>query len=141
MPTPRSVSYQLEEVMAGEEADHLWVTLGIASEHPFDVLHIVVAKANDDQDERLGHDSVYLERRDQSQSCYGGARSIRASCEAVEIDLAPAGQRALGLPASVHIVGCGGVSGFDVALRVFATMRSFPNGRVLTVEAVPPDGV
>ncbi len=141
MPKTRSATYQLEEVMAGEEADHLWVTLGIASEHPFDVLHIVVAKANDDQDVRLGHDSVYLERRDQSQSCYGGARSIRVSSEAVEIDLAPDGQRALGMPASVHVVGCKRVSGYDLALRVFATMQNFPSGRVLTVEPAPPDGV
>lgn len=59
--------------------------------------------ANDAQDQALALDTYYVERDDQSNSCYGGIESIVLGANAIELRLDPAGSQSLRLDKNVVI--------------------------------------
>jgi hypothetical protein len=55
------------------------------------------------QDKALGHDTYYVERDDQSNSCYGGVESFDLGTNAIKLTLDDAGSRSLRLDRNVLI--------------------------------------
>jgi hypothetical protein len=58
---------------------------------------------SDAQDSALGHDTYYVERDDQSKSCYGGVESFDLGTNAIKLTLDDAGSRSLRLDRNVLI--------------------------------------
>jgi len=58
---------------------------------------------SDAQDSALGHDTYYVERDDQSNSCYGGVESFDLRTNAIKLKLTDAGSRSLRLERNVLI--------------------------------------
>ncbi len=57
----------------------------------------------DSQDKALGHDTYYVEKDDQSNSCYGGIESVDLGPNAIRLKLDEAGSQSLGLGRNVLI--------------------------------------
>lgn len=94
--------FEIQEIMQGEEVDVFWVSVGFESDQNVDdVLHIVCAKAIDEQDIELGHDTIYLERHDQSFSCYGGADFIDIASNKITVQFNAIGSESIGLTGKV----------------------------------------
>lgn len=59
--------------------------------------------ANDPQDQPLGLDTYYVEKDDQSNSCYGGIERIDLGANAIQLRLDEAGSQSLRLDKNVVI--------------------------------------
>jgi len=58
---------------------------------------------SDSQDKALGHDTYYVEKDDQSNSCYGGIESVILGADAIRLKLSEAGSQSLGSGRNVLI--------------------------------------
>jgi hypothetical protein len=124
--------FQVVEVSAGLHEETLWVSVGFSSElQELDVLHFVCATDVDDQDRRLGHNAMYLERFDQSYSCYGGAEAILIRITGVQIMLNAHGRESLSLPHAVDFQVASDLKGWSEAVSIFRRMQELECGRVL----------
>jgi hypothetical protein len=89
-------NYEIKELMAGNDDETLWVTIGFSSElEEFDVLHIVCAEEIDEQDIASNMDGIYLERFDQAYSCYKCASQISVNHNSILIQFNKIGMEAL----------------------------------------------
>ncbi len=68
---------EIKELMAGNDDETLWVSIGFSSE----------LEELDDQDVASGMDGIYLERFDQAYSCYKGASQILVEHNSILIQL------------------------------------------------------
>ena len=66
--------------------DYLLVGLADQQHETTDYLTFQRAHQFDEQDIRLGHDTVYIERNDQFYSGYGGMRSVALHSDRLHID-------------------------------------------------------
>ena len=66
-------------------------------------LQLQRSHVNDTQDRALGLDTYYVERDDQSNSCYGGIESIELHSDMVRLDFTDAGSRSLDLRGPTRI--------------------------------------
>ena len=81
-----------------------WV-VGLADDE-FDTNHYIQfqrAHVFDEQDKALGLDTYYVEKDDQSNSCYGGIESIDLRADSIQMNLDEAGAQSLGLDKAVLI--------------------------------------
>jgi hypothetical protein len=125
-------TFDLVEISAGVHEETLWVSVGFSSDlEDQDVLHVVCALEVDDQDRRLGHDAIYLERFDQANSCYAGAEEIAIGAEGIELKLNAHGCESLSLPQSVMFVVSSTLKGWGNAQAIFRRMRDLECGRVI----------
>ncbi len=90
--------------IAAVEDEFGWV-VGLA-DHALDTrqyLQFQRGHANDAQDQSLGLDAYYVERDDQSNSCYGGVEGIHLGADAIKLKFNAAGSRSLRLDKNVII--------------------------------------
>jgi hypothetical protein len=81
-----------------------WVVgLADSEHHTRQYLQFQRGHVNDLQDKALGHDTYYVEKDDQSNSCYGGIESVDLGTNAIMLNLAESGSQALGLGKNVLI--------------------------------------
>ena len=66
-------------------------------------LQLQLSRVNDAQDQALGLDTYYVERDDQSYSCYGGIESVDLHANTVTLKLDQVGSPRLGLDKEVLI--------------------------------------
>jgi len=110
----------------------IWVSIGFSSEQKeYDVLHIVGGDATSEQDIRLGLVPIYLERYDQSLSCYRGADAILIKDDALTITLNKTGQNALHLPGVLHFTTNAGNNDFKAAQAIFTKMKQYKSGKII----------
>lgn len=129
-----ATTYEVDEINSGVEDDCLWVSIGFSSDlESRDVLHVVCATSVDDQDVKLGHDTIYLERFDQAYSGYAGVESISAGAAGIQLALTPRGMRDLELAANVAFVCPAGLGGWSDALHVLGRMSAYEWGRAVSV--------
>lgn len=128
--------YALEEVMSGTEESCLWVTLGFTSElEDNDVVHIFCATTVDAQDRDEGMADLYLERFDQSYSCYGGADLVVAAPSSVEVRLNEKGSEALDFEGGgVSFQVSAELKGYQDALEILRRMSALECGKRIRVE-------
>jgi hypothetical protein len=127
-----SESFDVVEISSGLHEETLWVSVGFSSElEDQDVLHFVCALELDDQDRRLGHNAIYLERFDQAYSCYAGAEAILIGVKGIDLKLNAHGCESLSLPQSVEFVVTSALKGWEDALTIFRRMQNLECGRVL----------
>ena len=91
-------------VVAAIEDEVGWV-VGLA-DHEHDArqyLQFQRGHVSDSQDQALGHDTYYVEKDDQSNSCYGGIESVELSTKAIKLRFNDAGSQSLGLEKNVLI--------------------------------------
>ena len=124
-------AYDIHRAYSGVEDSEIWVSLCYTSEHGEDVLHIVCAREVDEQDRRLGHNTIYLCGDDQSRSCYAGADKIAASKDSVQVHLNKRGRKLLELRQPVELRWGGRTPGKISALRCLARMKKFECGQVV----------
>src|SRR5436189_3570649 len=100
------MTYSLASIKSGhDEMSGIWVSVGFNSKNrDLDVLHIVGGDPVSPQHAKLGYLPIYLERYDQSLSCYQGADEISVADGSVTVTLSKKGQDALGLPQTLHFV-------------------------------------
>ena len=135
-------TYDLKEIMSGDDEDCLWVTLGFSSDlEELDVLHIVCGKWIDPQGRKTGMDGIYLERFDQAYSGYKGADSIGVSPSIIKIGLNRKGKKALGFKGAVTFRVPKKLKGLSKALKVFAKMSGYDCGRIIEIaqQSTPGD--
>jgi hypothetical protein len=129
-----SESFDVVEISSGLHEETLWVSLGFSSKlEELDVLHFVCAIEVDEQDRRLGHDAIYLERFDQAYSCYAGAEEIVIGTAGVHLKLNPHGRQSLSLPHIVDFLVGSDLKGWSGATKIFKRMQDLECGRVLRV--------
>ena len=90
--------------IAAVEDEVGWI-VGLA-DHELDTkqyLHFQRGHADDAQDQALGLDTYYVERDDQSTSCYGGIERIDLGTNAIKLRLDDAGSQSLRLDKNVLI--------------------------------------
>jgi hypothetical protein len=90
--------------LAAVEDEVGWV-VGLA-DHELDTrqyLQFQRGHVSDAQDQALGHDTYYVERDDQSNSCYGGIESIDLGANAITLRLGDVGSQSLSLDKNVLI--------------------------------------
>ena len=127
-----SESFEVVEISSGLHEDTLWVSVGFSSElQDLDVLHFVCARDVDEQDRRLGHNAMYLERFDQAYSCYDGAEAIVIGASGVQVNLNARGCECLSLPNAVHFLVASDLKGWSEAVSIFRRMQDLECGRVL----------
>jgi hypothetical protein len=135
-----AATYEVDEILSGVADDDLWVSIGFSSElEPRDVLHVVCATSVDEQDRKLGHDTIYLERFDQAYSCYAGAERISAGGAGIEVVLTLQGARDLDLPTKVSFVCPAGLEGWPDALHMLGRMSAYECGRVVSIDGRAPE--
>lgn len=104
--------------LAAIENEFGWV-VGLA-DHELDTtryLQIQRGHVSDSPDQALGHDTYYVERDDQSNSCYGGIESIDLGTNVIKLKLSDAGSRSLRLEKNVRIT-------FEADARMLERFRS-----------------
>ena len=127
-----SESFNVVEISSGLHEETLWVSVGFSSDlEDQDVLHFVCALEVDDQDRRLGHNAIYLERFDQAYSCYAGAEAVLISAGGIDLTLNAHGSESLSLPQSVEFVVTANLNGWEDALAIFRRMQDLECGHVL----------
>jgi hypothetical protein len=127
-----SASYGVVEISSGLHEETLWVSVGFSSDlESQDVLHFVCALEVDDQDRRLGHNAIYLERFDQAYSCYAGAEAVLVGAKGIDVKLNAHGCENLSLPQSVEFVVTSSLKGWEDAQAIFRRMQDLECGRVL----------
>ena len=126
-------TYKIERAYSGIEKGELWVSLCYTSEHGEDVLHIVCAVEPDEQDRRLGMNTIYLCGDDQSRSCYAGADKIEAMKTAVRVHLNKVGRKALEMDQGLELLWTPRTVGRVAALRCLAKMKQYECGKVVHV--------
>jgi hypothetical protein len=127
-----SESFEVVEISSGRHEDTLWVSVGFSSElQESDVLHFVCAMDVDEQDRRLGHDAMYLERFDQAYSCYSGAEAIVIGATGLQIKLNAHGCESLSLANEVDFLVAPDLQGWSEAVGIFKRMQDLECGSVL----------
>ena len=127
-----SESFQVVEINSGLHEETLWVSVGFSSElQEQDVLHFVCATDVDEQDRRLGHNAIYLERFDQAYSCYDGAKAIVIGTAGVRVELNAHGRESLSLPHKIDFLVASDLKGWSEAVGIFKRMQELECGRVL----------
>ena len=127
-----SESFEVVEISSGLHEDTLWVSVGFSSElQELDALHFVCAMDVDEQDRRLGHNAMYLERFDQAYSCYNGAEAIVIGATGIQIKLNAHGCESLSLPNAVRFLVASDLKGWSEAVSIFRRMQDLECGRVL----------
>jgi hypothetical protein len=132
-PTPPPVTYPLVSVKSGKsQMAGIWVSIGFSSEQrEFDVLHVVGGDSTNPQHIRLGLVGIYLERYDQSLSCYQGADAILIKDDALTITLNKTGQDALHLPGVLHFTTNAVNNDFKAARAIFTKMKQYESGKII----------
>ena len=88
--------FDLKWIDSGKEDSSLWISLGFSSKlKEEDVLHVVCATEVDEQDRKLGMNSIYLERIDQDLCCYNGSPKIIVGKNTIEIHMNRKGRKEL----------------------------------------------
>jgi len=129
------MTYPLASIKSGEdEIAGIWVSIGFRSpDREFDVLHIVGPDPVSPQHIQMGWLPIYLERYDQSLSCYHGADEILVEDGSVRVTLNKVGQDALDLPETLHFVSPKADEDFKRARDIFTKMKTFASGRIIHV--------
>ena len=99
--------------------DEFGKTVGFADSQ-FDTqryLQFQVSHTNDEQDEALGLDTYYVEKDDQSNSCYGGIDRVDLHTGTIRIELDAVGSKRLDLDKEVLIT-------FDADEKTLAELRT-----------------
>lgn len=80
-------------------------------------LQLQRSHTNDSQDRSLGLDTYYVERDDQSNSCYGGVERIELYADMIRLRFSAKGLRSLDLREAIRIT-------FDVDEETLNALRS-----------------
>ena len=121
-------TYNLVEILSGEDENCLWVTFGFSSDlQEQDVLHVVCGKSVEDENRCNDTDGIYLERFDQAYSVEGGADSIHISPTVIHVGLNAKGQEALDFKGPVTFPVPKGLKGLSEAYVVFNRMHEYEN--------------
>jgi hypothetical protein len=129
------MTYPLASIKSGEDPiAGIWVSIGFSSPgREFDVLHLVGGDPVSPQHAKLGYLPIYLERYDQSLSCYQGADKISVQDGSVTVTLNKKGQDALGLPKTLHFVSDKIGDDFRQAREIFTKMMQYESGKIIHV--------
>ena len=123
---------EIKELMAGNDDETLWVSIGFSSElEELDVLHLVCAEELDDQDVASGMDGIYLERFDQAYSCYKGASQILVEHNSILIQLNKLGMESLDFPNEVMFMIPNSIEKIKDAKNVLRKMASLQWGNII----------
>ncbi len=127
-------SYDLKEIMSGDDENSLWVSLGFSSEMAeLDVVYIVCGKSINEQDCNTDMDGIYLERYDQAYSGYKGADTIQVSDFLIQVDLNSKGQKDLDFQGTVSFRIPTELKGLSNAVDIFKKMSQYECGQIIKV--------
>lgn len=97
------------------------------------MLHTVGGEETHPQRIAMGLLPIYLERDDQSLSCYQGADKIVVEDGSVTVSLNKIGQDALELPKTLQFVSDEHPRDFKNARVIFTKMKAFKSGEIIHV--------
>ncbi len=127
------MKYKLASIKSGDdEMAGIWVSIGFSSkEKDADVLHLVGGDPVSPQHAQMGCLPIYLERYDQSLSCYQGADKILVEDGSITVTLNKKGQAALHLPRLLQFVSAELDEDFKKAREILAKMKTYESGKII----------
>lgn len=129
------MNYPLASIKSGhDEMAGIWVSVGFSSEdRDLDVLHIVGGDPISPQHAEYGYLPIYLERYDQSLSCYQGAEQISVGDASLTVILTKKAQDALRLTQQLNFVANKPEDDFRAAKEILTKMQKYESGKIIHV--------
>jgi hypothetical protein len=129
------MKYPLTSIKSGnEDMSGIWVSIGFRSKDGEQhMLHIVGGEETNAQPVGRTLVPIYLERDDQSLSCYQGADKVLVEAASVTVTLNKVGQDALELPKTLQFVAEKAGRDFKKARGIFKEMKTRKSGEIIRV--------